>query len=249
MFPQQLDLRDRDSIYAGLSVKLITDEGEEVGGIVKKILTLTKFDFKGVYVELKTGQRGHVTEVIESESERDVRRLIAKFYSDTASDIDEGDYLEFKETFAFNASRSDNEPDKTLMKVAGKTVQAFANSKGGTLYIGIQDRTKVKMGLERDYSVLKRNKDADGLEIAIRDKLEKFFQRGQEIFSSVFVKIIKIEGKDVCIINVLPSKIPFILTSEGKEYFHRRIGNESVPCTANEFYDYWQERLEESKLL
>ena len=249
MFPQQLDLRDRDSIYPGLSVKIITDEGHEAVGIIKKILTLTKFDFKGVYVELEGKERGHVKEVIESESERDVRMLIAKFYSDTASDIEEGDYLEFKETFAFNESRSDNQQDKTLMKVVGKTVQAFANSKGGTLYIGIQDRTKVKMGLERDYSLLNRNKDADGLEIVIRDQLVKFFQRGQKIFSSVFVKIIRIEGKDVCIINVLPSKIPFILTSEGKELFHIRVGNESVPCTANEFYDYWQERLEESNLL
>ena len=116
MFPQQLDLRDRDSIYEGLSVKIITDEGQEVIGVIGQILTLTKFDFKGVYVELKTGQRGHAIEVIESESERDVRRLIAKFYSDTKSDIDEGDYLEFKETFAFNKSRSDNEQDKTIMK-------------------------------------------------------------------------------------------------------------------------------------
>ena len=246
MLNQELDLRDRDTIYPGLAVKIITNEREKLEGIVKKKLTITKFDFNGVLVELESGKIGHVIKAIQTESERESRELIVKFNLDIAQD--EGQFLEFKETFAYNASRSDGKPDKKIMFVVGKTVQAFANKEGGTLYIGIKDRTKEKMSLDRDYSLLETNQDADGLEIRIRQKLEKFFQRKLKIFRVVSVKIIKIEGKDVCVINVLPSRFPFILHDNGKEYYHRRIGNSSEPCTVNEFMDEWEEHLDELRL-
>ena len=42
MLSQELDLRDRDTIYTGLAVKIITNKGEKLEGIVKKKLTITE---------------------------------------------------------------------------------------------------------------------------------------------------------------------------------------------------------------
>ena len=256
----QLDPCDKDHLFVGLLVRIKTEDNKIIEGKIKEILSFVKYNFAGALVKLeKIENVEHVGNVIEipteelSETEIEIRALLRKFELDILQE--EGQHLEFKETFAFPTGTTqkieDVEPSQALMFVVGKTVQAFANTEGGTLYIGVEDRTKILKGLERDYAlkhIPKRNRDADGLEIKIRETLENFFQRDKKIFynGKVKVKIIKIKGKDVCIINVKISDVPLILyengKSNGKEFYHIRVGNESKSLTGNEFMDYWAEQ-------
>lgn len=78
---------------------------------------------------------------------------------------DEDTHNEFKETFSVPVQGG--KADDVKMMVA-KTVAAFANTEGGRLFIGVRDGGAT-VGLEKD---LKRYKNADGLEQAVRNFLD-----------------------------------------------------------------------------
>ena len=243
----ELDPTSRDNFFPGLTVKIRTDNGENVSGVVKEVLTILAHDPNGIYLKLESGEIGNCTEIIQTKTEIESNLLVIKMNKDLKAD--EGQYIEFKETFgaSTNAMSQATKFDSTIMFSVGKTVQAFANSGGGTLYIGIKDRIRTPVGLERDISLMKEGKkDVDALEIEIKSKLKAFFSRENKIFEYVTVTIIQFQGKDVCIVNVDPSDFPFCLTSthsgSEKDYFYVRIGNSSEKYTANQFFDYWLKR-------
>ena len=60
---------------------------------------------------------------------------------------------------------------KVLEKVISKTIAAFMNSEGGTLFIGVDDDGNV-IGLENDYLLLKK-RNSDGFEPELRQSIEK----------------------------------------------------------------------------
>ena len=70
----------------------------------------------------------------------------------------ENDTIEFKGSLRYNIKN--NAPakngvvpaDPQLEKTALATISAFLNSEGGTLVIGVEDRTKNVLGLKNDYS-------------------------------------------------------------------------------------------------
>jgi predicted HTH transcriptional regulator/uncharacterized protein YwbE len=235
-----MDPTIRDDIYSGLIVQIKIETGKLVQGIVDEVLTLVAIDYDGIFVSIETGEKGNIKKIIHTDSERVEINLLSKFKKDLKSD--EGDYVEFKETFAYPttapASVKITKPVKSIQHIVGKTVQAFANSFGGTLYIGVNDETKNLMGLDRDYSLLKEGKqNSDGLMIEIKNVLAGYFEIGNSIFNSTTVKIFKYNTKDICIINVDPSKIPFIFIDGNTNYV--RTGNGSMPYTVHQFLDYW----------
>jgi len=242
-----------EDVFPGLDVKIKTLDKKEIVGRVKIVLTKLYCDNNGVFVELESGEQGNIIEVIQTKSEIELNQIIIHLQKDLKSD--EGQYVEFKETFAYptksKAERVTSDP--SIKFYVGKTVQAFANSEGGVLYIGIKDRVRVPVGLDADFSLLKEgNRDYDGLEIEIKNTLKQFFQRDNEIFAFVRVKIVKFLGKDVCVIQVKPSPVPFCLTSphsgHTKDYFYIRISNSSENYTANKFLDYWLKRQRDHQI-
>ena len=81
----------------------------------------------------------------------------------------ENDRVEFKQTFSFDVHRFENTGEKARLEKnefnIPKAICGFANSNGGTLYIGVVDRTNDLVGLDNDYEVL--GTDADGFEAQI----------------------------------------------------------------------------------
>ena len=243
----ELDPTSRENFFPGLTVKIRTEEGENVFGVVNEILTQLAHDPNGIYLKLESGEIGNCIEIVQTKTEIESNLLVIQMNKDLKAD--EGQYIEFKETFGAptNPMAQATQFDSKIIFSVGKTVQAFANTGGGTLYIGIKDRVKTLEGLNRDIALLGReNKDADALEIEIKSKLRKFFSRENKIFEFVDVRIIQYQGKDVCIVRVEPSDFPFCLTSKHtgseKDYFYVRIGNSSEMYTANQFFDYWLKR-------
>lgn len=94
-------------------------------------------------------------------------------YADEASNrikCREDPTLEFKSSFRYDIKLKQPNP-KVLEKTIAKTISAFANAQGGTLFIGIDDEGNI-MGLEDDYDTLKKN--SDGFELELRNSLEKY---------------------------------------------------------------------------
>lgn len=242
-----MDRTVRDDIFPGLTVKIKTPDNEIAVGIVEEVKTIVAVDFDGIYVVLKTGEEGNIIEIILTKTEQLSLNLISKLKKDLK--FDEGQILEFKESFGYPTKAPSSvkitNPDKSIQLIVGKTVSAFANAFGGTLYVGVHDKTHELMGLERDYSLLKdENQNADGLEITIKNTLKGYFNNDNRIFESVYVTTLKYESKDVCIINVKPSTMPFILEDESKYIFYVRHGNSSEPYTIHKFLEYWPKHLQ-----
>jgi len=97
--------------------------------------------------------------------------------------------IEYKESFGEGALR---------------TLCAFANTKGGTLYIGVSDEGKVK-GINLDNEILKNISNKIVSSLGIHPEIE----------------IEKREGKEILKISVKPSAVP--ISFNGKYY--ERVGN------------------------
>ena len=104
-------------------------------------------------------------------------------------DIIETQDIEYKENFGEGALR---------------TLCAFANTKGGTLYIGVSDEGKVK-GINLDNEILKNISDKIVSSLGVHPEIE----------------VEKREGKEILKISVKPSAIP--ISFNGKYY--ERVGN------------------------
>ena len=140
----------------------------------------------------------------------------------------EDTYNEFKETFSV-AVRGGGRSNEIKMEVA-IGVAAFANAKGGRLFVGVRDDRAVA-GLGRD---LKQYKNTDSLELAIRNYLK-----------SRFGKMLDIEfgfnDEDYLVISVPKCKAGDWVYVDN-EHFYVRDGNQSRKLTPKETAEYQRER-------
>ena len=242
------------NFFKGLTVKINSKNNEIVEGKVAKIITTINYDPYGIFVILETGEEGNTIEIIQTDNEKKYNKLISNFNYDLNQD--ETAAVEFKETWAYpvnpemKLSEITKSDKKQIRFYVAKTIAAFANSDGGTLYVGIQDRTKNIMGLSRDFKLLDEGKqDSDGLGINMKSVLEDFFQRGSQIWECVSVEFIKINEKDVCVIGVKKSKFAFVLKFKGDLYFYVRTNDSSSPKPdLNSFLDYWTRHILDDSL-
>jgi hypothetical protein len=148
--------------------------------------------------------------------------------------------LEYKSSFRFDIKLK--QPNlKVLEKIISKTISAFANAQGGTLFIGVDDEGNI-VGLDSDYDTLKK-KNSDGFELELRSSLEKY-TRSKVANESIILKFHQVEEKEICEVKIFPSSRPiFIYDEGGKEERFVRVGNSSKPYTSDEFYDYCARRF------
>jgi hypothetical protein len=143
--------------------------------------------------------------------------------------------LEFKSSFRYDFNlKQPNQ--KVLEKVIAKTIADFMNSEGGTLFIGVDDDGNV-IGLENDYKLLKK-KNSDGFELELRQSIEKYLKNK---IANEFLKLKfhKIDSKEICEINVVPTPVPvFLYTEEGRQECYVRVGNSSKLYNYDDFYQY-----------
>ena len=144
-------------------------------------------------------------------------------------------FVEFKETFRWNVEK--NIKDKSLKKEIVKAICAFANSKGGFLYIGVKD-DKTIQGIERDlntYNLLEKANAKDKMFQDIKRKLVS--DLGLIINDLTEISYHVIESKDIISIKVLQSQEPIFVN--GKIYYYRE-GPASIQITnPKQLYEYW----------
>lgn len=125
----------------------------------------------------------------------------------------EGHFVEFKSTLRYNMRTG--AVNKKLEYVIAKTVAAFMNSDGGSLVIGVDDNQNA-IGLEKDYSTLKKP-DRDGFQLHISNLLDKYL--GKDLMKLWKLDFPYYDDKQICLVRVIPSNRPVIVSFEGKEDF------------------------------
>lgn len=246
-----MNIFSRDDAEIGLFVKIRTSDLSVIEGAISEVLTKVPYHLEGIEVQVTNSNgkfEGRLLEYLEMEpTKKKIFEL--KKYIKNHINLTESQFLEFKETFSVPTKipfEPNMKPNKSLELVTAKTIQAFANSSGGTLLIGIEDGTHLVKGLSRDYALLKKGKqDEDGFQIEIKNKLIGFFNRGASIFGYVDVNVVNFDNEEICIIIVSPSKFPFILHDGVTHHYYVRRGNASLPYTPNDFIEYWLNHMKQ----
>jgi len=146
----------------------------------------------------------------------------------------ETNYVEFKTTLQFNNRTGQSDPK--LEKSSLKTIVAFLNSNGGTLYLGVDDDGEI-LGISED------NFPSD-------DKFQLHFNNlfndkiGRQFGKYVNSEILQIDGKSVFKVACSRSDDPvFYLENQRNEEFYVRQGPSSVQLSMSEFKDYIRDRF------
>lgn len=141
--------------------------------------------------------------------------------------------VEFKSTLRTNTHT--RESDDRIQLAALKTVAAFLNSFGGTLFIGVND-DGVPTGIEVDKY---QNDDKYLLFFAslIRDKI------GQETIGNVYYEIIILSDKKVLRVDIKASSTPIFVTYQNNEFFYVRSGPSTLSLKHSEFLNYYKKHF------
>ena len=142
----------------------------------------------------------------------------------------EGKTIEFKETLLYDVYQ--DQPNKELKKAAVEEICAFANTKGGKLIIGVEDENWEVVGLERDFKIMKEERDS--FELQLNQEIANHLG---EVFASQLVDLSfeEVEGKTVCVVDVHKSSEPVYFDEE--EFYVRR-GSSSVSLNNKETQEY-----------
>lgn len=139
----------------------------------------------------------------------------------------ETEFVEFKSSLRWDYR--EEVVNKILENVILKSINAFANAKGGSLIIGVDDDMNI-LGLENDFNTLKK-KDADYFELHLRKLINNQYgiAFSNENLSMTFHNY---DGKTICLIQVKASDTPIFLKTKNKqgaeiEKFYVRSGNAS----------------------
>ena len=139
--------------------------------------------------------------------------------------------LEFKSTLQWDAVR--NERNKALRHSSLKTVNAFMNSQGGTLVIGVEDDGGI-YGLDRDLSLTHHSKDR--FEQLLTSLIAE--SMGATTAPNFSVRFEEVGDKSVCVVDVERSPEPVFMKSDKGKAFYIRMGNTSRALDHEETLKY-----------
>ncbi|MDP9363434.1 MAG: protease Lon-related BREX system protein BrxL [Chloroflexota bacterium] len=146
--------------------------------------------------------------------------------------------LEFKETAFWDINR--NTKDKVISLAIVKTVAGFMNQEGGTLLIGVNDEGEA-VGLDRDYQLWSKGPRAP--RDAFENALTTFFEEtigSSATSSNLRLSWEPVDGKDICRIDVIPSRQPVFVKNKEKQStdFYVRMNNSTRALTTEDALTY-----------
>ena len=153
--------------------------------------------------------------------------------------IDRGETsnVEFKSSMLWDYNQ--NAKDTKLTQHVIRTIAAFLNSYGGTLYVGVQDDGKI-LGIERDYVCIERRQNWDGWSQVLANAIKKI---GNEFGGSIAHEPIQINGRTLARITVKRSKKPAFVDPFGRAEFYIRVGTASQALNPKQASDYIRENF------
>ena len=214
------------------------------------ILEVTGLNEKGnlKLKEVKHTMNEKVEKAVE-EAKDDTKDKLAKLWASLPIiDVgDEGQKLELKTSIVFPPGEGKANIGKQLYTIL-KELTAFMNTDGGTLYIGIHDKTKKVIGIEGDYQYLNSDEeddyngsykeDRDGYELKIRNTMDRLCPSLANSLTAIDFEAL--EGKEYCKIDVKPARRPIFLS--GTQLYVRQ-GNRLKLLRGDEITFFVTERM------
>ncbi|MBN1348386.1 DUF262 domain-containing protein [candidate division KSB1 bacterium] len=145
----------------------------------------------------------------------------------------ENDYVEFKSTLLY--CLKEQKPMKYISQMIAKSITAFLNSEGGKLFVGVSDDGSI-LGLSNDFKILDKSNPKDTFLIRFDNIIRDYF--GKEYLHYLSPKFVSIDGKEIFVVDVLPSSKPVYLINNEKEEFYIRGSASSQPLSMKEAHDY-----------
>lgn len=221
------DMHGEQAVYELLSSHLISK---------KAVSILLRENFgRDDYYEFIDERRRTILDAIQKLTTKQTSDALSSYLS--LIQAGENSVVEFKSTMVWNikSKQKDSEIERSVLK----TISAFLNSKGGTMFIGIDDTGK-PVGLDLDLKVVQKN-NLDGFELHFRNMVEKAI--GNAVWSYIHTQMIDLEGNNVFTIQIDPSNQPvFTKTDKGEEFFIR-TGNATKSLGLREVNGYISERF------
>ena len=214
------------------------------------ILEVAGFNEKGSLLlkEVKHS-KGETVEKPVEEVKDNTQDKLAKFW-DSLPVLEVGDEsqtLELKSSIAFPPGEGKANIGKQLYTIL-KELTAFMNTDGGTLYIGIHDKTKKVIGIEADYQFLNSDEkdeyngsykaDNDGYELKIRNTMDRLCPSLANSLTTISFDAL--EGHKYCKIEVKPARRPIFLS--GTQLYVRQ-GNRLKLLRGDEITFFVTERM------
>ena len=138
--------------------------------------------------------------------------------------------VEFKSSLHVDKKRLFHNPGKPIsdyksddvLRSALKTVAAFANSSGGTMYIGVEDDGTL-CGLSEDFAAANpKRSDYDGWDQNFRSLIGSRFSDGAALSAYVQTQLFEHDSKQFVRVRVTPKRrLTFLKTGEAWELFVR----------------------------
>lgn len=145
----------------------------------------------------------------------------------------ENEHIEFKSTLRWNMNA--NKKDTNITYAVLKTVAAFLNSDGGTLFVGVNDDGKV-LGLEPD-----QFESNDKLLLFVTNVIKSNI--GPLFINYIHYHLERIRGKIVLRVDVQASADPCYLQDGNTDHFYIRTGPATTDLKLSEVYDYVRKRF------
>lgn len=215
------------------------------------ILEVTGINEKGnlKLKEVKHTSDEKVEKAVE-EAKDDTKDKLSKLWENLpVLDVeDEGQKLELKTSIAFPPCEGKANIGKQLYTIL-KELTAFMNTEGGTLYIGIHDKTKKVIGIEGDFQFLNSDEedeyngsykeDKDGYELKIRNTMDRLCPSLANSLTTISFE--SLNGVIYCKIDVKPARRPIFLS--GTQLYVRQ-GNRIKILKGDEITFFITERMD-----
>ena len=242
------DPKSLKDVEVGEVVTIKTDYGDTIKGKIKRILGKNNYHIFGIKVEIDKEMVGRIQEIHSTFSEMEIlKQLETEFRMNLK--LEESESLEFKAAFRFDLKKFEHtnekcQSDKGAHSIA-KTIAAFANNKGGTLYIGIYNHPRRILGLTNDYEWIGEKAKFNEFLQQLRIYMERLLSKHDFQECVEDRRILHLPEGDVCVIKVKPTKIPVIVApnTDRPELYVRSGDNSQQYQNIQEFCDYWYEHM------
>lgn len=145
----------------------------------------------------------------------------------------ENNFIEFKSSLRY--CYREKKAMKYIEKTIAKTINAFLNSEGGKLFIGVDDEGII-LGLENDFKTFGNNNSKDVFQLKFDNIIKDYL--GNENITDIGGQFIKVNNKDLFLVEVQKSSRPVFMKDSGKEEFYVRASASSQPYGMREAIDY-----------
>lgn len=148
----------------------------------------------------------------------------------------ENEGVEFKTSLS--CDRATGRRNKALEHTVAKTLASFMNTRGGVLFLGVDDAGDI-VGLDGDISLSKRQNE-DGLRLRFDDLVRTYL--GSNRLPQVTVHPLDGDGKRYWAVEVRPADDPVYVMNNGDEEFWIRGTSSSRKLSVRETVEYLKGR-------